>query len=106
MGAMTPRMLLNEVQANVISGKVSPKDAAEDVSRFFALQSTKNYTDTGLKYLALPVLTDWTITTGSRGKNKVDLMNPTQVENYLTKQVASEKTNSQLGTTNPFMPWR
>lgn len=95
---MTARGLLNEVQARVISGAVSPKEASENLSRFMGLATSAQYMDAGLKYLALPQITDYTITPGSRGNKKVDLMNPTQVENYLTSQLSSAKAQVQSAT--------
>jgi hypothetical protein len=102
----TASMLLNEIEARVVSGEATPKQAAEEVSRFFATQSVSAYEGNGLKYLALPQPTDWVITPGGTGKAQLDLMNPSKVENYLTSRIVAEKRSRQIGTNNPFVPWR
>lgn len=106
----TAPMLLNEVQARVINGEATPKDAAMEIARFFAVQSSASYETNGLRYLALPQAIDWTISPGGAGKQQLDLMNPVKVENYLTSQVAKARSNSAVqfndatGSSNIFSP--
>jgi hypothetical protein len=96
--AMTARGFFEEVQARVVAGKVDPRTAAEETARFFALQTAQNYEAAGLKYLALPQMVDYTITPGARGNQKVDLMNPTQIEAFLTAQAAAQRRVNSMST--------
>lgn len=100
--SFTPAMLLNAVEARVTTGEASPKDAAIELSRFMATQSTASYTTNGLKYLGLPQATDWYITPGGTGNKRVDLMDPVKLENYLTSQVAKNKAANQVGRSFMF----
>lgn len=79
---------LNEVEARVIAGEADPRTAAIEVSRFFAQSSNETYTANGLKYFGLPPAVDWYVTPGATGNKRVDLMDPAQVENYLTSRIA------------------
>lgn len=102
----TPKLLLLDMESRVRSGEVSPKQASEETASFMALQSTKAYSENGLKYLNLPQPTDWNISTGATGKEKIDLMNPTKLERYFTAQVAAERSSKRTGLNNPFIPFR
>jgi hypothetical protein len=94
----TAPMLLNEVEARVVSGETTPKQAADELARFIALQSANSYIGNGLKYLNIPQPTDWMITPGAKGKERVDLMNPTKLENYFTSKVARAKAGAAFAT--------
>lgn len=104
----TSAMLLNEVEARVSAGEASPKQAAEELARFVALTAATNYEQNGLRYLALPPPTDWVIRAGGTGKQTVDLMDPTKLENYFTSKVAAAKRarSSIGGNANSFGIYR
>lgn len=99
-------MLLNEVEARVIAGEATPRQAAEEVARFYATQSVASYETNGLRYLSLPQPTDWVISPDGTGKQRVDLMDPTKLENYLTAKIAAERSRNRVGLGNSFVPWR
>jgi hypothetical protein len=101
-----PKLLLQEVESRVITGEVPPKVAAEQLARFMAVQATSSYIGNGLKYLGLPQPTDWSVSASAVGKTNVDMMNPTQLENYFTSRIAAEKASSRPGLNNPFVPFR
>lgn len=99
----TPRMLFNDVEARVLAGSSDPKTAAEQLSRFMALQSTDAYKTNALKYFNLPQAVDWNVAVGSKGATMVDLMNPTQLENYLTAVTARNRRRANM-VINDFTP--
>lgn len=88
---LTPRNFLSEVNARVVAGTTDPKTAAQELARFIALTSASQYDASGIKYLGLPQLTDFTIRPGPAGTSTVDLMNPTKLEGYFTSQVAADR---------------
>ncbi len=85
------RMMVEEVKARVVAGSVSPAVAAAQLSTFYKNANDQQYQDFGLKYIGLPKFVDYAIRPGSQGEKTVDLYNPTQVENYLTSEVARER---------------
>jgi hypothetical protein len=100
--SFTASILLNDIEARVIAGESTPKDAAEQLSRFYALQSASSYEQNGLRYFNLPQPTDWVISPGGVGKQQLDLMNPTKIENYLTARIASEKRSRMTNLGSSF----
>lgn len=101
--SMTPRNFLNEVTARVTAGTVDPKTAATETAQFFALSTATQYDASGLKYLGLPQLTDFTIRPGVAGEKTVDLMNPTKLEGYFTAQVAADRRAKQSVVGNRIL---
>lgn len=102
----TPTMLLNGMEARVRAGEVPPKQAAEQIASFMALQSGKSYMSNGLKYLNLGPATDWNVKLDATGEKNINLMDATTLERYLTAQLAREKSLQRPGLTNPFVPFR
>lgn len=88
-------LLLADVQAKVVAGAIDPKIAAQEVARFFALQTGQQYEQAGLKYLGLPPAVDWTIVP-TDSKKEVDLMNPVQLERYLTFSAAKTRSRNSM----------
>ena len=88
---LQPRDILTAVEAEVKAGTVVPAKAALELAGFFKAAEDNVYTTSGLRYLGLPQLKEFTIKPGAIGNKELDLYNPSAVEAYLTAQVAQAK---------------
>lgn len=82
----TPTLLLTNMEARVRAGEIPPKQAAEQLSSFMALQSGKTYMGNGLAYLNLAPAVDWNVKLNATGNKSINLMDPVTLERHLTAQ--------------------
>lgn len=107
---LQPRNILDAVEAEVKAGTVVPAKAALELAGFFKAAEDDVYTTSGLHYLGLPQLKEFTIKPGAFGGKELDLYNPSAVEAYLTAQVAQAKRikkaqeGNAIFTNTDFLP--
>lgn len=103
---LQPRNIVDAVEAEVKAGTVTPAKAALEVSGFFKVAEDNVYNTSGLRYLGLKPLTEFTIKPGAIGNKEVDLYNSTQLEAYFQAQVAQAKRIKEAaGASNAMFPF-
>lgn len=99
-GSYNASDLTADVQAAVNAGTISPQEAGVELARFMALSSADAYIKSGVRNLGLSQPTDWYVTPkGAKGDYKLDLTNPTAVENFF--MFSKKRQFSQTVQFNP-----
>lgn len=102
---MNPRKLIDNVEAEVVAGRVEPKLAAQQIAVFLKAATDMQYRQSGLQDIGLPPVTDYVVSPGGYGKAKIDFYNPTAAENYFTSKVLSRKRITEAAKAGVNFPF-